>query len=139
MYNNNEPNSAPPGSMSAGLPPGGGILVLGADRVHLKRNQVENNDFYGIGVVDYCVGVASTDFDCTAHPPAVEPAPDDNTYESNSLSGNGTNPVPFGGFEFFAADITYIVTAGHSNCFAKNDYGTLKYLLAAPTLANHCD
>ena len=33
VHDNNEPNTAPPGSMSAELPPGGGILVLGVDRV----------------------------------------------------------------------------------------------------------
>ena len=33
VHDNNEPNTAPPGSMSAALPPGGGILVLGVDDV----------------------------------------------------------------------------------------------------------
>jgi len=43
VHDNNEPNTAPPGSMSADLPPGGGILVLGVDRVNIQKNRIENN------------------------------------------------------------------------------------------------
>lgn len=138
VHNNNSANNAPPNSMSATLPPGGGILVLGVDRVNVKNNRIENNDFYGIAVIDYCAAVLGTDFNCDDNPPAVESFPDDNTYVKNTLVNNGTDPVPFGGFELLAADIVYVVEAGHANCFAKNDYVTINSLGGAPIFANHC-
>jgi hypothetical protein len=58
-------------SMAAGLPPGGGILVLGVDNVSVENNRIENNDFYGITVVDYCLAVDGTANDCDQHPPQV--------------------------------------------------------------------
>ena len=145
VYDNNFPNNAPGGSMSAGLPQGGGVLVLGADRVHLLKNQIENNDFYGISVIDYCVAVDGTDFDCDSNPPEVEPAPDDNTFVANTLVNNGTNPnaemnPDFDLFALFAADITYLVTGGgHVNCFANNTYATLSAPADQPVLANSCN
>src|SRR5262245_34566249 len=45
VHDNNEPNEAPRGSMSADLPPGGGILVLGVDRVNIQKNRIERNNF----------------------------------------------------------------------------------------------
>ena len=66
VHDNNEPNTAPGGSRSAQLPPGGGILVLGVDHVDVQKNRIENNDFVGIGMIDYCVAVAGTAFDCAS-------------------------------------------------------------------------
>ena len=40
VHHNNAPNIAPPGSMSAALPPGGGILVLGTDGGIVTDNQI---------------------------------------------------------------------------------------------------
>jgi hypothetical protein len=127
VHHNNKPNSAPPGSMSAGLPPGGGILVLGVDRVNVLENRVDNNSFFGIAVIDWCLAVGGSDFDCVHRPPVVEPVPDNDTFVSNILTTNGTNPIPFGGFEFFAADLTYLVLPPSTgNCFAKNTYTTIQ-------------
>jgi hypothetical protein len=139
VHDNNKPNTAPPGSMSAALPPGGGILVLGVDRVSIEKNKVENNDFFGTSVVGWCVAVAGTAYDCGVLPPIVEAVPQNNNFVSNVLTGNGENPIPFGGFEQFAADITYLVldpTA--ANCFAKNTYGTLRTFGLDPTFAKTC-
>jgi parallel beta-helix repeat protein len=140
IHDNNAPNSAPPGSMSANLPPGGGILLLGVHDITVQGNRVENNDFYGTSLIDYCVAVAGTSSDCTLHPPQVTATePDSNTYVSNTFVNNGTNPVPFGGFEHFAADIAYLLFEdGHTNCFAKNTYTTLKSTVFKPTLAKSC-
>jgi hypothetical protein len=142
VHDNNEENSAPPGSMSAGLPPGGGILVLGVDNVSVQRNRVENNDFYGISVIDYCLAVMGTAFDCSSNTPEVESEPDSNAFVSNVLVHNGTNPTSdpdFALFALFAADITYLVPeAGHSNCFANNSYTTFQAPLFPPTIANSC-
>jgi parallel beta-helix repeat protein len=139
VHDNNEPNDAPPGSMSASLPAGGGILVLGVDNVKIQRNRIEGNNFYGITVVDYCVAVAGSKFDCSSNPPQVESAPDDNTYVSNVLKNNGTAPTPFGGLENFAGDVTYLMLdTGHANCFAKNKYATFEDPFLPPIMAQSC-
>ena len=107
--------------------------------MNIQKNRIENNDFYGITVVDYCLAVGGSSFDCASNPPEVEPAPDGNTFVSNVLANNGTAPVPFGGLEAFAADITYLMLEpGHRNCFAKNTYGTFQQPGLPPVLADSC-
>ena len=44
IHDNNIVNTAPPGSLSAELPPGIGIALIGVDRVTVKHNMIENND-----------------------------------------------------------------------------------------------
>jgi hypothetical protein len=117
VYNNNLSNPAPPGSLSAELPNGGGILVLGVDRVTVKKNEITNNGFFGVAIIDWCVAVAGSDFDCALSPPEVEPSPDDNQVVSNDVSGNGLAPPP-GPFAPFARDL--LVLGGTNNCFSKN-------------------
>jgi parallel beta-helix repeat protein len=116
VFDNNQPNSAPPGSMAAELPSGGGILVLGVDRVTLEKNQVANNDFFGVAVIDYCLAVSGSGFDCNVNPPEVEPAPNDNLIVKNFVSYNAANPS--GPFAPLAADI--LVLGGSNNCFLDN-------------------
>jgi Right handed beta helix region len=138
VHNNNLPNTAPPGTMSAQLPPGGGIAVIGVHDVDIQNNRVENNDFYGTAVVDWCLATGGSPFNCTDNPPLADPVPRNNNYVSNVLSSNGLDPVPFGGLEAFAADISFLViTADTGNCFADNRYGTLEYILP-PLLAKSC-
>ena len=109
VHDNNEPNDAPPGSMSAALPPADGILVLGVDSVNVQRNRIENNDFFGITVVDWCLAVAGR-VRLLIEPSAGRVRlPDDNTFVANVFKNNGTAPTPFGGLETFAADITYLM------------------------------
>jgi hypothetical protein len=133
IYNNNAPNTAPPGSMSAALPSGSGLLLLGVDNITIKNNQVENNDFIGIGVIDWCVAVAlggDSDFDCPSNPPIVEPAPDNNQVVGNELTTNGDNPPP--GFEFAAADFVFLLGAGVNNCMSDNTTIPPATLFGAP-------
>jgi hypothetical protein len=135
IHDNNETNSAPPGSLSADLPPGGGILLLAVDRVNIKKNVIERNDFFGIAAVDWCLA-----FDCDTNPPSNgDSRCEDNTFVRNKFANNASSPTPYGGLETFAADITYLVFGGASanNCFARNDYSTI---LGFPgyTLANNC-
>jgi hypothetical protein len=119
VYNNNNPNNAPPGSMAAALPRGIGILVLGVDNVTVEKNQIENNDFLGLAVVDYCLAVDGTDFDCDTNPPEVESAPDNNQMIKNTLVNNGLMPDP-GPFAALAADILSLPVLGTNNCFSQN-------------------
>jgi hypothetical protein len=128
VYDNNEPNSAPPGSMSAELPPGIGILVLGVDRVTVKKNLVEDNGFVGIGVIDWCAAVDGSPFDCDTNPPAVEPAPDDNLVVANVLGDNGLTPPADPFLALLAGDLTLLAppippaspVGGTNNCFTDN-------------------
>lgn len=128
VHDNNRPNSAPPGSMAADLPAGGGILILGVDQTTLKRNRVENNDFYGVAIIDYCLAVGGTSFNCTDNPPAVEPLPQGNRVERNSFINNGTAPDPSHPLASFAADMVYVILPGGppqtGNCFDRNTYTT---------------
>lgn len=121
VHDNNLPNPLPPGSLVGELPPGGGVLVLGVDRVTLLKNDIQNNDFFGVAVIDWCLAVAGTPFDCSTNPPQVEPAPNDNVVIRNVVTGNGTNPPP-GPFAPLAADI--LLLGGSGNCFSDNTFGT---------------
>jgi parallel beta-helix repeat protein len=129
VYNNNSPNTAPGGQASQ-LPPGGGILLLGVDNVDVQRNLVENNDFFGIAIIDYCLAVAGTDFDCSISPPDFrDSVPQFNSLISNVVMNNGTNPPP-GPFEGVAADIAGV--GGRDNCASDNTYTTLNTLPPLP-------
>jgi len=120
VHDNNFTNNAPLGSMAAELPKGGGILVLGVDDVTVKKNLVENNGFFGVGVIDWCVAVDGSAFDCDTNPPDVEPAPDNNSITANTLNTNGTVMQTNGLYEVVRADLTYLAPDGTNNCFSDN-------------------
>ena len=115
VHSNNFPNPVS-GGLVGQIPSGGGILVLGVDRVSLRKNQVVNNDFFGIALFDFCLAVGCSE------PPIVESAPDDNELIRNKVTGNGLNP-PSGGFGILAADVIYI-GGGTGNCASRNEIGT---------------
>jgi hypothetical protein len=129
VYDNNEPNSAPPGSFSAVLPSGIGILVIGVDRVNVKKNNIENNGFLGVAVVDWCIGAGlagpGSGVDCASNPPIVDSAPDDNQVVGNGVTANGGAPPS--GFEPFAADLALLAGAGTNNCFSGNTPGATTF------------
>jgi hypothetical protein len=115
VYHNNTPNFAPEDSFQGALPPGVGILVLGVSDNVVAKNDVEDNDFVGIGVLGWCTGTLFTPFNCIARPPI----PGQPTYANNNLvslnkvSGNGGSP-PGGG----AGPLDFLGSSG--NCFEKN-------------------
>src|SRR4029453_17343990 len=141
IHDNNEPNTAPPGSLSAELPPGVGIALIGVDRVNVQHNRIENNDTFGLAVAQWCL-VAGGCTDTDPPPPGFPDTwPDGNTFENNVFTHNGPNG--HGTFAALAADITYVVTdptpgAEHPNCFADNTYSTF-VKVGTPIEANHCD
>jgi hypothetical protein len=128
IYNNNKPNTAPPGSLVSGLPPGLGVLLVGVDRVTIDKNEITGNDFVGVAVLDWCIALDGTDFDCDTNPPIVQSAPDLNTIKRNMLGNNGNNP-PGGLFSSLAGDLAivafpfppYAPIGGTLNCFTDND------------------
>lgn len=132
VHDNNEPNMGPPGSMSGELPPGGGILLLGVDNVEVRNNRVENNNFFGIGMIDWCLGVDGTAFSCSERPPAVrDTAPDNNSFIGNHLVNNGTAPPP-GPFQALASDLLALSGSGRNNCGNDNIAGTTVELPTLP-------
>ena len=136
IHDNNQPNSAPPGSLSGQLPPGIGIALIGVDRVNLLDNTIENNQTFGIAISQWCLVAGGCD-DTT--PPLTgfpDTFPDGNRVVGNSFSHNGYAPV--GDFAFLAADMTYVVLdPSHMNCFADNTYSTFQKL-GTPTEAKVC-
>lgn len=142
VYDNNLPNPAPPTTFQGSLPPGVGILVLGTSGNVVAKNNVENNDFVGIGVLGWCTATANTPGrNCIEDPPIIfdgeyyDPSVNDNLISQNKLSGNGTNPPggPFEPIQFLAADLTYFSAwpppfppglpfpeSSSGNCFEKN-------------------
>jgi parallel beta-helix repeat protein len=133
VHDNNAPNNAPPGSMSADLPPGGGILVLGTDGAIIMKNVVEDNDFYGIAMVDWCLATDGSAFSCTNIPmdPGINEFPEQNIVQDNEFINNGTNPTAHP-LATYAADITYIAFDGYGNCFARNVFTTRKWAVVMP-------
>lgn len=129
IYNNNLPNPATGGTV-AELPPGGGILLLGVDNVDVQGNLIENNNFFGIAIIDYCVAVQDTDFDCRVNPPDFrDSAPEFNKLISNVLVDNAANPPP-GPFQALAADIVGV--GGRNNCASDNGDATFNTLPPLP-------
>jgi parallel beta-helix repeat protein len=123
IHDNNRPNTARPGSILASVPSGTGILHLGVDDSIIEGNQIENNDFTGVAIVDYCLAVAATEFSCPADPSVTPEFVADsfsqgNRVVGNTLVNNGTAPPPHP-FDFAAADLT-LVSFGGGNCYEGN-------------------
>jgi parallel beta-helix repeat protein len=118
IYNNNLENPGPPGGLVSELPRGGGILLLGVDRVEVLDNLIENNEFFGVALIDYCLAVDGTDFACSVRPPGIrDTAPEDNRIIGNEFNNNGTNPPP-GPFAAMASDLLGV--GGRRNCESDN-------------------
>ncbi len=133
IHDNNEPNSAPPGSLSASLPVGLGVALIGVDRVTLKKNIIENNNTIGLAIAEWC----SVAGNCPAVPPPNYPdtLPDFNTIVSNVISNNASSPGA--GYEGLAADITFVALGAQGNCFAGNTYATFLNV-GGPAQTNKC-
>lgn len=81
VYDNNRDNT---GSGSVGLVPiGTGILIIGADNVTVRNNEVTDNDTFGLAVI----GNPFFFFD-----PRIEPFVDNLVVEDNTFLDNGGTP-----------------------------------------------
>ena len=106
---NNGENFGDPEAIVGQLPPGIGILVMGADETEVSSNWVKDNQSIGIGLVRLATEEAAKD-------PALEPIAEHNRIHDNVLSGNGFDPDAsvvrdYGGGADFAWDGT-----GDGNC-----------------------
>ncbi len=132
IHDNNKPNTARPGAILAAIPSGIGILYVGVDESLVSGNTVENHDFVGIGIIDYCLPFAEDpDFACDVDP-AVMMAPgflEDETAKDNRVVGNtalnnATNVEPDNPFALFAGDLVFLAPEPRGNCFADNVFTT---------------
>ncbi len=137
VHDNNAPNTAPGGSETSQLPYGGGILVLGVDHVDVQTNRIENNDFFGIAMLNYCLAVAGTEFACPLPPELPDAAPDYDQFIGNTLADNHGAP-PDGPFKALASDILGL--GGSNNCFRENTINNTPPLLplTIPTTLPGC-
>lgn len=134
IHDNNKPNTARPGSILSTVPAGVGILHLGVDDSLMTRNRIENNDFFGIVIADYCFVVQGTPFSCDPTAPEFDPsitpefvadqAATNNRVIGNVLVNNGTDPEPHP-FTFAASDLSLVTgETGLTNCYADNQFLT---------------
>jgi parallel beta-helix repeat protein len=151
IIDNNKDNSARPGSVLSFIPKGIGILYAGVDDSLIEGNLIQDNDFVGVAIADYCAMLQGTDFDCQSDPNMsleylLDQAAENNHVIENTFINNGTAPGspeenPF----YFAASDMALLTffqpfpnpepfpPYHGNCYEGNDYTTFFSLfLGAP-------
>jgi parallel beta-helix repeat protein len=87
------------------LPSGSGILNVGGDAVTMRKNVINNNNSFGIGIVENAFGFGP---------------PDDNRVVDNTVLKNGSDPDVR---TALSADIAYD-GSGTNNCFSGNNYRT---------------
>jgi parallel beta-helix repeat protein len=127
-HDNNRLNTARPGSILSFVPRGIGILYLGVDESLIMNNRIEDNDFVGIAIADYCLTVLGTPFDCASDPSITfeflaDQAARENRVVENILIDNGTNPDPDNPFAFAASDLS-LLTLNATNCYEDNVFTT---------------
>jgi parallel beta-helix repeat protein len=121
LHDNNRPNSSEPDDPLALLPPGIGILLVGADTTTVSGNAVTGNQFGGIAVVSFCLALALDGQPCTGLD--IEPNPDGNRIVGNFVMANGTVPVPNPLLDALRADLVWD-GSGIDNCWNANSFGT---------------
>ena len=100
-------------------------------------NRIENNDFVGIAISDYCLPLIGTPYQCPPpfgipglpFDPTVTPefladqSASNNAVVGNILEDNATSPPgpPFGDF---AGDLSLLTFFENGNCYADNVYTT---------------
>jgi Right handed beta helix region len=125
IHSNNRPNDAPPNSLIAGLPSGVGVLALGVDDSVVMENRIGDHELAGVAIVDVCLALAGTRFDCAVNPRVTseflaDQAATNNRVVGNLLTSNGVSPPP-SPFAFAAGYLT-LLSFGTGNCFARNSF-----------------
>jgi parallel beta-helix repeat protein len=112
VVNNNFPNPVS-GGLVGEIPPGIGVLVIGADKVTLAKNTIQGNTLTGLTLTDWCPIFNS----CTGL--LTEPYPDDDLVVKNDVTGNGAGSIDpdYHGLE---SDIFLLTFGGQNNCFWDN-------------------
>ena len=117
VVSNNIANFAPRGAITAGAPPGVGILVLGADDTSIEDNLIRDNQSAGILIADTGFFVSTPD-------ERMDPYPDGTRVLRNDFIDNGVSPHdPVKGMLDAAGHkggVDVLATGkGHDNCIAR--------------------
>lgn len=121
VHDNNRPNTGTPGDITAVVPSGTGILILGGNAATVTHNRIENNGFAGIAMASLCLGLALEGVACTGLD--VVPDPSDNHVIMNDLENNGTVPQADPFFDSLRADLIWD-GSGTGNCWSDNRFAT---------------
>jgi parallel beta-helix repeat protein len=121
VHDNNRVNTGTPGDITAVIPSGTGILVLGGHAATVTLNRIENNGFTGIAVASLCLGLALEGSPCTGLD--VDPDPSNNHIILNDLVNNGTIPQADPLFDSLRADLIWD-GSGTGNCWSDNRFAT---------------
>ena len=121
VHHNNRVNTGVPGDITAVVPSGTGILVLGGHAATVTLNEIENNGFAGIAVASLCLGLQLEGLPCTGLD--VDPDPSGNHIVSNELENNGTIPQADPFFDSLRADLIWD-GSGTANCWSDNKFAT---------------
>jgi parallel beta-helix repeat protein len=120
VYGNNHINFAEPGGFEYFVPSGSGILVVGADNVTVKGNNIKDNNFVGVATVSTLILGALAGLPPEAFGD-IEPNPDGAKIISNVLGNNGTAPpvgIPLPGVDLLWDG------SGTNNCWSNNHFST---------------
>lgn len=116
VRDNNLANFATEG-LSAAVPSGSGILIIGSDLVKVEENAVSGHRFMGIGVGSSVLLAALAGLPPEALA-GIEPNPDQVSVRNNQVVGNGnTSPFPF----LPPADLFWD-GSGNQNCWSGNTF-----------------
>ena len=122
------------GGYTGQIPPGIGMLVLGVQNVGILTNRIENNNFVGVGVMDWCIGqilaagaagVPLTYQQCVASLPTgfQDSTVNHVRVAKNQFAGNGAAPsipgLPGADILYVGAD-AYGGPAGTGDCQSDN-------------------
>ena len=98
--------------------PGDHILVY-PGTYHEAGTPCPTDPSHQCGVVVTCLVTSCT----PAPPPGYDPAPNDDRFEHNTVTGNGLSPDPTYGF--LAADLIHVPGPGATgDCWSNNTFGT---------------
>lgn len=134
IAHNNAKNWAPPGAITAGSPPGVGVLILGTDHTAVENNIIRDHD--GVGVL-----VAETTFFVPTPDDKMDPFPDNAELLRNVFLNNGSQPAGAIKDLIEAAGasrgVDVLATGkGHENCVAERSaisaVGINRYADCAP-------
>lgn len=117
IAHNNAKNWAPPGAITAGSPPGVGVLILGTDHTVVENNIIRDHD--GVGVL-----VAETTFFVSTPDDKMDPFPDNAELLRNVFLNNGSQPAGAIKDLIEAAGASrgvdvFATGKGHENCVAE--------------------
>ena len=115
LENNNIDNFADEGMAAALVPPGLGILSLGADDVEIYNNSISGNRTAGVAVFSLTVGYDQNEID-------VGPNPENNWVHDNQYNNNGYDPAKFVRDLGIPVGDTLWDGSGWNNRFDETDY-----------------